>query len=133
MKKVLIVEDHADIRKLLHMTMEFEDFEIYEAATGDVGLEMARAHSPDVVLLDIMMPGTLSGLEVCRCIKANPALKHTKVIMLTARGQAEDRRDGIKAGADEYLIKPFSTIQVLEAIYRLEIAHDRSHSDAFPF
>lgn len=133
MKKVLIVEDHADIRKLLHMTMEYEDFEIYEAANGDVGLEMARAHSPDVVLLDIMMPGTLSGLEVCRCIKATPALKHTKVIMLTARGQAEDRRDGIKAGADEYLIKPFSTIQVLETIYRLEIAHDRSHSDAFPF
>ncbi len=127
MKKVLIVEDHADIRKLLHMTMEFEDFEIYEAANGDVGLEMARAHSPDVVLLDVMMPGTLSGLEVCRCIKANSALMHTKVIMLTARGQAEDRRDGIKAGADEYLIKPFSTIQVLETIYRLETAHDRSH------
>ncbi|MBT9511119.1 MAG: response regulator [Acidovorax sp.] len=120
MKKILIVEDHADIRKLLHMTMEFDDFEIYEAANGDVGLEMARTHSPDVVLLDIMMPGTLSGLEVCRCIKANPALKHTKVIMLTARGQAEDRRDGMKAGADAYLVKPFSTLQVLETVYRLE-------------
>ncbi|MEG0000722.1 response regulator transcription factor, partial [Comamonas sp.] len=68
MKKVLIVEDHADIRKLLHMTLEFEDFEIYEAADGDTGLEMARSHAPDVVLLDVMMPGTLSGLEVCRCI-----------------------------------------------------------------
>ena len=123
MKKVLIVEDHTDIRKLLHMTMEFEDFEIHEAANGDIGLEMARALAPDVVLLDIMMPGTLSGLEVCRCIKSNPALKHTKVIMLTARGQAQDRRDGMKAGADEYLVKPFSTLQVLKTIYRLEAAH----------
>lgn len=120
MKKVLIVEDHADIRKLLRMTMEFENFEIYEAANGDMGLEMARTHSPNVVLLDVMMPGTLSGLEVCRCIKGNPALKHTKVIMLTARGQAEDRRDGMKAGADAYLVKPFSTLQVLEMVYRLE-------------
>lgn len=126
MKKVLIVEDHSDIRKLLHMTMEFEDFEIHEAANGDIGLEKARALAPDVVLLDIMMPGTLSGLEVCRCIKSNPALKHTKVIMLTARGQAQDRRDGMKAGADEYLVKPFSTLQVLEAVYRLEAAHERA-------
>ena len=120
MKKVLIVEDHVDIRKLLRMTMEFEEFEIHEAANGDVGLQMARDVLPDIVLLDIMMPGALSGLEVCRCIKANPAMKHTKVIMLTARGQAEDRRDGAKAGADEYLVKPFSTLQVLDALYRLE-------------
>lgn len=127
MKKVLIVEDHADIRKLLHMTMEFEDFEIHEAASGDVGLEMARVLAPDMVLLDVMMPGPLSGLEVCRAIKANPVLKHTKVVMLTARGQAEDRRNGMQAGADEYLVKPFSTIEVLETLYRLEGAHDRSH------
>ena len=125
MKKVLIVEDHADIRKLLHMTLEFEDFEIYEAADGNTGLEMASSHAPDVVLLDVMMRGTLSGLEVCRCIKANPALSHTKVIMLTARGQAEDRQNGMNAGADEYLVKPFSTIQVLETVYRLEAAHDQ--------
>ncbi len=122
MKKVLIVEDHADIRKLLHMTMEFEDFEIHEAPNGEAGLEMARATAPDVVLLDVMMPGTLSGLDVCRCIKSNPALKHTKVILLTARGQAEDRRAGMKAGADEYLVKPFSTLQVLQTVYRLEAA-----------
>ncbi len=127
MKKVLIVEDHADIRKLLHMTMEFEDFEIHEAASGDVGLEMARVLAPDMVLLDVMMPGPLSGLEVCRAIKANPVLKHTKVVMLTARGQAEDRRNGMQAGADEYLVKPFSTIEVLDTLYRLEGAHDRSH------
>ncbi|MFI8614629.1 response regulator transcription factor [Acidovorax sp. NPDC077693] len=122
MKTVLIVEDHVDIRKLLKMTMEFEDFDIHEAANGEAGLQMARDILPDFVLLDVMMPGALSGLDVCRCIKSNPALKHTKVIMLTARGQAEDRRDGEKAGADEYLVKPFSTLQVLEAVYRAEAA-----------
>lgn len=120
MKKVLIVEDHADIRKLLHMTMEFEDFEIHEAANGDVGLEMARAHSPDVVLLDIMMPGTLNGLEVCRQIKADHATRFTKVVLLTARVQAGDKEAGLAAGADDYLMKPFSTLQVLETIYRME-------------
>ncbi len=122
MKKILIVEDHVDIRKLLRMTMEFEQFEIHEASCGDVGLQMARELLPEVVLLDVMMPGPLSGLDVCRCIKSNPDLRHTKVIMLTARGQAEDRRDGESAGADEYLVKPFSTLQVLDAVYRTETA-----------
>lgn len=120
MKKILIVEDHADIRKLLKMTLEFDDFEIYEAATGDAGLAMAEQITPDLVLLDIMMPGTLNGLEVCRRIKSTPATAHAKVILLTARVQAGDRDAGMLAGADDYLMKPFSTLQVLETIYRLE-------------
>lgn len=120
MKKVLIVEDHADIRKLLRMTMEFDDFEIHEANNGDTGWMEAQQLQPDVVLLDLMMPGTLDGLEVCRRIKAAPTLQHTKVVMLTARGQAQDREAGRMAGADEYLVKPFSTLQVLDTLYRLE-------------
>lgn len=119
MKKVLIVDDHADIRKLLRMTLEFEDFEIHEAADGAIGLDMARALEPDVVLMDVMMPGTCSGLDACRLIKADPLLRHVKVIMLSAMGQAQDRLRGKEAGADEYLIKPFRTAQVLEAVYRL--------------
>lgn len=122
MKKILIVEDHADIRKLLKMTLEFDDFDIHEAASGDAGLELARSLEPDVVLLDVMMPGTLNGLEVCRRIKADPATRHTKVILLTARVQSADRVAGFEAGADDYLMKPFSTLQVLETIYRLEAA-----------
>ena len=106
MKKILIVEDHADIRKLLKMTLEFDDFEIQIC--------------PDIVLLDIMMPGTLNGLEVCRQIKADHATRFTKVILLTARVQASDKEAGLAAGADDYLMKPFSTLQVLETIYRME-------------
>ena len=120
MKKILIVEDHADIRTLLKMTLEFDNFEIHEAATGDAGLDMAMALEPDVVLLDIMMPGTINGLEVCRRIKAHPGTLHTKVILLSARVQSSDRAAGAEAGADDYLMKPFSTLQVLETIYRLE-------------
>lgn len=120
MKKILIVEDHADIRKLLKMTLEFDDFEIFEAATGDSGLALAEEITPDIVLLDIMMPGTLNGLEVCRRIKTNPTTQHAKVILLTARVQAGDREAGMQAGADDYLMKPFSTLQVLETIYRLD-------------
>lgn len=120
MKKILIVEDHMDIRKLLKMTLEFDDFEIHEAATGDAGWALARELRPDIVLLDVMMPGTLNGLDVCRRIKSDPLTRATKVIMLTARVQAADREAGAAAGADDYLMKPFSTLQVLETIYRME-------------
>lgn len=122
MKKVLIVEDHADIRKLLRMTLEFDDFEIQEAAEGALGLEMARTFAPNVVLLDVMIPGAFSGLDVCRLIKADPGLRHTKVIMVSALGQAQDRLRGQQAGADDYLVKPFRTAEVLASIYRLEAA-----------
>ncbi len=122
MRKILIVEDHADIRKLLRMTLEFEDYAIAEAADGDTGLALAMQSAPDVVLLDVMMPGLLNGLDVCRRIKAEPRLCHTKVVMLTARGQSGDREAGLKAGADEYLVKPFSTLHVLETLRRVEEA-----------
>lgn len=121
-KRILIVEDHMDIRKLLKMTLEFDDFEIHEAANGDAGWVMAQELRPDIVLLDVMMPGTLSGLDVCRRLKADAATQHAKVIMLTARVQAADREAGATAGADDYLMKPFSTLQVLETIYRMEAA-----------
>ncbi len=120
MRKILIVEDHADIRKLLRMTLEFEDYAIAEAADGDAGLALALQSEPDVVLLDLMMPGLLNGLDVCRRIKAEPRLCHTKVVMLTARGQSGDREAGLKAGADDYLVKPFSTLHVLETLRRVE-------------
>lgn len=81
---------------------------------------MAQRLSPDIVLLDIMMPGTINGLEVCSRIKSSYELLHTQVILLTARGSAEDRKAGILAGADEYLVKPFSTLKLLETIESLQ-------------
>ena len=119
MKKILIVEDQPDIRKLIRMTLEFEDYEIHEAADGAFGLLMASAVGPDLVLLDVMMPGELDGLQVCQRIKSDPRLAHIKVVLLTARGQARDREAGQQSGADDYLVKPFSPRQLIETIERL--------------
>jgi CheY-like chemotaxis protein len=119
MKRVLIVEDQADIRKLIRMTLEFEPYEIHEAANGSDGLRVAGEVQPDLILLDVMMPGELDGLQVCARVRADPALRDTRVVLLTARGQAQDREAGQRAGADEYLIKPFSPLQLIETIERL--------------
>ncbi len=119
MKRVLIVEDQADIRKLIRMTLEFEPYEIHEAADGVDGLRRATELRPDLILLDVMMPGELDGLQVCARVRANPELKNTRVVLLTARGQNQDRDAGQQAGADEYLIKPFSPLQLIETIERL--------------
>ena len=122
MKRVLIVEDQADIRKLIHMTLEFESYEIHEASDGAFGLRLAIAVLPDLVLLDVMMPGEMDGLQVCQAIKSNPALASVKVVLLTARGQSSDREAGKRAGADEYLVKPFSPLQLMDTVERLMAA-----------
>ena len=116
MKRILITEDQADIRKLIHMPLEFEDYEIREAPDGMEGLRVAKEFHPDLMLLDIMMPGELDGLQVCRNIKADPVLKTIKVVLLTARGQVADRQAGKDAGADGYLIKPFSPLELIETL-----------------
>lgn len=114
MKKILIVEDHADIRRLIRMTLEFEDYAIFEASDGERGLFMAQEVRPDLVLLDVMMPGTIDGLEVCRRLKAQP--NPPCILLLTARGRSEDLEAGVLAGSDAYLIKPFSPLQLINTI-----------------
>lgn len=123
MKKILIVEDQPDIRKLIRMTLEFEQCEIHEASDGAFGLSMAAGLLPDVVLLDVMMPGEMDGLQVCQRIKSDPRLAHTKVLLLTARGQTRDREEGRQAGADEYLVKPFSPLELIDTIDQLLATH----------
>ena len=119
MKRVLIIEDQSDIRKLIRMTLEFENCEIHEADNGTSGLHLASVFRPDFVLLDIMMPGAMDGLQVCRAIKSIPALASVKVVLLTARGQVRDLEAGQKAGADEYLVKPFSPLELINTMERL--------------
>ncbi|MDE1947224.1 MAG: response regulator [Burkholderiales bacterium] len=116
MKKVLIVEDHADIRRLIRMTLELDDHEIHEAADAAAGLEAARRLLPDVVLLDVMLPGGMDGLAVCRALRADPALRRTAIVMLSALGSGSDRENGLEAGADAYLVKPFSPLNLIETI-----------------
>jgi DNA-binding response OmpR family regulator len=119
MKRVLIVEDQPDIRELIRMTLELEDLEVHEAVNGDDGIGQAQALQPSLVLLDVMMPGSIDGFTVCERIRSDPRLKRTRVVLLTARAQAEDRVRGMKAGADEYLVKPFSPRELLNVVGRL--------------
>lgn len=120
MTRILIVEDHKDIRKLLRMTLEFEDVAVLEACNGDVAWALARDWEPDVVLLDVMMPGVLNGFDVCKLIKSDADLRNTRVVMLTARGGAEDQERARACGADDYLVKPFSTLQILKMLHAME-------------
>lgn len=116
MKRVLIVEDQVDIRELIRMTLELEDYDIHEADSGDGGYAAATQLQPDLMLLDVMMPGTLDGIAVCQKLKADPSLKKIKVIILSAKGQEHDRHQGKQAGADGYLTKPFSPKQLLDVV-----------------
>jgi DNA-binding response OmpR family regulator len=119
MRSVLIVEDQPEIRELIRITLEFDNYQIDEAGTGPEGLEKAAAMKPDLMLLDVMMPGGIDGVEVCKRIRANPALRKTKIIMLSAKSQSTDRAAGKSAGADEYLTKPFSPLELMEVIHRV--------------
>ena len=119
-RKALIVDDQPDIRKLIMMTMECEDFDLFEADNGEDALLIAQKLRPRLVLLDVMMPGALDGYQVCEKIKADPILgSMTKVILLTARGQKTDIERGHEAGCDAYLVKPFSPIELLDTVDRL--------------
>ena len=106
-KKILVVEDHQDTRELLKYNLESAGYQVVAAGDGLTGLEMAQAQRPDLVILDLMLPG-MDGLEVCRRMKKNAELSGTPVIMLTAKGEEVDRIVGLELGADDYVVKPFS-------------------------
>ena len=116
--RVLITDDHADIRKLVRMTLDTADVEVYEADNAASALDLISRIRPTVVLMDIMMPGEMDGLDACRQIKADADLARTIVIMLTARGQQADLDAGKTAGADAYLVKPFSPLELLGMVSR---------------
>jgi CheY-like chemotaxis protein len=119
-RRALIVDDQPDIRKLILMTMESESFELHEAENGEEAWRKARELKPALILLDVMMPGSLDGYQVCEKVKADPNLaSKTKVILLTARGQKTDVERGHEAGCDAYLVKPFSPIELLDTVDRL--------------
>jgi DNA-binding response OmpR family regulator len=115
MAKVLIADDQANMRSLVRLTLETGRFEIFEAPDGDVALEVARREQPDLVFLDWTMPG-LPGVEVCRALREDPANDGMRIVMLTARSQADDHETARAMGADDYITKPFSPIQLLEKV-----------------
>jgi two-component system phosphate regulon response regulator PhoB len=116
MKKILIVDDEEKVRKLVEVTLSVGDVEIFHAATGEEALNRVQEVRPDVILLDVMMPGPLDGYDVCRLIKQDPATKSIYIIMLTARGQQADKERGLALGADDYFVKPFSPMELMDKI-----------------
>ena len=116
MPTVLIVDDEQHIRLLIEQTLEeLEDdgVELLTASDGEEALDVVANHRPDLIFLDVMMPKR-NGFEVCRSVKDDPSTAGTTVILLTAKGQAYDREQGLTAGADQYLTKPFDPDDLLE-------------------
>ena len=111
-KKVLIVEDDGNIAELLHLYLEKEGFDTRVAKDGGKGVELFRSYHPDLVLLDVMMP-VMDGWAVCKAIRQD---SDTPVIMLTAKGETDDKVNGLKTGADDYITKPFEMKEVLARI-----------------
>lgn len=119
MSLVLVIEDNADIRRLLHWALEPEGHDIVEASNGAAGLERLKSVRPAIVLVDAMMPGEIDGYEVCRRIKADPDFGRIPIVMVSAKAYASDRALAKAAGADEFLAKPFSPVALADLVARL--------------
>ena len=112
---VLVVEDEPAQREVLAYNLESEGFRVIKAADGNEALLLIEEEQPDLILLDWMLPGT-SGIEICRQIKSRPAFRMTPVIMLSARSEEVDKVRGLETGADDYVSKPYSIIELLARV-----------------
>jgi two-component system, OmpR family, phosphate regulon response regulator PhoB len=115
---ILVVEDEADVALMLRYNLEAEGFKVGVASTGDEAVEHMRAALPDLILLDWMLPG-LSGIELCRRWRAREETARIPIIMITARGEEEERVRGLATGADDYVVKPFSIPELIARISAL--------------
>ncbi len=114
--RILVVDDDPKIRTVVRRGLAYEGYRVVEAASGEEGLEKAREHLPDLVILDVMMPG-IDGLEVTRRLRA--AGDEVAILMLTARDEVKDRVEGLEIGADDYLVKPFNFEELLARVHAL--------------
>jgi CheY-like chemotaxis protein len=118
-KKILIVDDESSLRTLLKAVLDSEPgYDLQEASNGDEALELITQSKPDLIILDVMMPGQ-SGFEVCEKIKRNSQLKDIIVLILTAKGQKTDQEWASSVGADCFLSKPFSPLELIDLIENL--------------
>jgi two-component system phosphate regulon response regulator PhoB len=111
-RRVVIIEDERDVARLLEFNLVQAGYTVHVAGTGGGGLALVRAHHPDVVVLDLMLPDT-SGYDVCKEIRSDTTIADTGVLILTAKGEAEDRILGLEVGADDYVVKPFVVREVV--------------------
>jgi DNA-binding response OmpR family regulator len=124
MAKILIAEDEADIRELVTFMLRFAGHEVLAATNGEDAVLTAFREIPDLVLLDVRMP-RMTGYDACRMIRANPDLKNVPVIFLSAKGQESEVRAGMAAGAEEYLLKPFSPMDLANKVKVILTRHGK--------
>lgn len=117
-RRVLLADDDPSLLRLISTTLGTDDFDLLQASDGQEALEVARRERPDLILLDINMP-RLDGFQVCQALKRDAETASIKVVMLSARGSDADRVRGRESGADDYFVKPFSPIQLLNKVYAL--------------
>jgi DNA-binding response OmpR family regulator len=116
MKKILIVEDQLDVQNLLKVALTQPDRRLLHAVDAMAGLSLAREEKPDLVLLDIMMPGAMDGLGLLLALKEDPQTADARVIVISARAQHQDQEAALNAGADSYITKPFRLSHLKECI-----------------
>ena len=132
-EKVLIVEDESDIRELIHFHLYKNKYEVFEANNGSDAMEICFSQKPDLVLLDIMIPG-IDGLEVCKKLKANEITREIKIIFLSAKGSEEDIVKGLELGAEDYVTKPFSPKVLMARVKNiLKRQHKKSENESVTF
>ena len=119
MKNILIVEDQVEALKLLGMVLRAEDRKIFLSESGEEALEIAHKTIPDLVLLDIMLPGGIDGYEVARSLKNDPTTAMCSIVVMTAKVQEQDRIEAFKAGADDFISKPYNLVDLKNKIARL--------------
>ena len=117
-KRILIVDDEEDLRKMLKFRLESVGYDVTEAGDGNDGLDKARSTKPDLMILDLMLP-KIDGYKVCRMLKFDEKHKHIPIIMFTARAQKKDEDMGKEMGADAYITKPFEPEVLLAKIKEL--------------
>jgi DNA-binding response OmpR family regulator len=111
MAKILIAEDEKDIRDLISFTLRFAGHDVLSTTNGEDALQAALKEIPDLILLDVRMP-RMNGYEACKKIKSNESIQHIPVVFLSAKGQESEVETGLEAGAEEYILKPFSPEQL---------------------
>ncbi|NGM47178.1 response regulator [Rhodobacter sp. SGA-6-6] len=117
-RRVLVVEDEDNIALALDFLMTREGYDHDRVADGDAALPKIRAMRPDLVVLDVMLPG-VSGYDICREVRGDPALRGVKILMMTARGSSVERRRGVEIGADGFITKPFELKELRQEVRRL--------------
>ena len=116
MKKILIVDDQVEVRELMEVTLRYGQYKIFQASNGQDAISIAKKEKPELVIMDIMMPGDIDGLEATQKIKSDPQTKKCKIIMLTAKGQDADKEKGEELEIEGYFVKPFSPLDLINKI-----------------